>query len=108
MDEKKCWDCARLGKCSLLTVCDNFILFREHVTIEEIALLCGVSESALWRRLARHPDDAFDWIKERCGFTIRKEKKTSTSPAIYRLCPNNGRNAVKWTMALKEAGYDRR
>ena len=99
--ENKCWYCARLGKCRTLSPCTKFIRFREFVTAKEVAGLCGISTTTLYRKLRRNAKKALSWVEEVSGFVFSHESN-GKGKALFVLKPNNTENTVKLSRALQK------
>lgn len=98
----KCFDCARVGKCDKLVPCSKFVLFREYVTIKEVAALCGMHERTLQRKLLSREYETLQLIKKKTGFTFRREEGMNNQGKALVPEPNNCRNSIRLAKALEK------
>ncbi len=71
---KKCWYCAKLGKCTKLQPCEDFVWYYyadcPPYTVEKVAKLCNVCSRTIYRYLAKDIDYALWWIEKWSGLKL--------------------------------------
>ena len=81
---KKCWYCAKLGKCQILKPCKDFVKYdysreigrpkkrkkKKYVTTREVGRLCGVSGMTISKWLKIDSKYALETIKARTGLDL--------------------------------------